>query len=56
MRRAYVAIVDLRLGRLPQRCLVTGEPTGNLVRRRLHLVPSWTWLAQVGWGAPPGRR
>lgn len=44
MRRAYVAIVDLRLGRLPQRCLVTGEPTGNLVRRRLHVVPSWTWL------------
>jgi hypothetical protein len=37
MRRAYVAIVDLRLGRLPQRCLVTGEPTGNLVRRRRRL-------------------
>jgi hypothetical protein len=44
MRRAYVAIVDLQLGRLPQRCLVTGEPTGNLVKRRLHVVPSWTWL------------
>jgi hypothetical protein len=44
MRRAYVAIIDLKLGRLPQRCLVTGEPTGNLVTRRLHVVPSWTWL------------
>ena len=36
MTSAHVAIVDLQLGRLPRRCLVTGESTDNLVKRRLY--------------------
>lgn len=49
MTSAHVAIVDLKLGRLPRRCLVTGEPTDNLVKRRLYATPAWTWwLLPVG--------
>jgi hypothetical protein len=49
MTSAHVAIVDLQLGRLPRRCLVTGESTDNLVKRRLYAAPAWTWwLLPVG--------
>jgi hypothetical protein len=43
MAKAQVAIVDLKLGRLPRRCLVTGAPTDNLVNRRLYAAPAWAW-------------
>jgi hypothetical protein len=48
MAKAQVTIIDLKLGRLPGRCLITGAPTENLVRRRLHVVPPWTWWLLVG--------
>jgi len=41
MTSTHVAIADLKLGRLPRRCLVTGEPTDNLVKRRLYAAPAW---------------
>lgn len=35
---------DVRAGRLPPVCVLTGEPADGLVAVRLPATPSWTWV------------